>query len=319
MPMKYAYHDLSPGQFEDLLIVICQQLFGIAVQGFSTGPDGGRDAKFVGTAEQHPSKAEPWKGTTIIQAKHTLGYNATFSDSDFHSENSENTVLGKEIPRIKKLRTDKELDHYFLASNRRLSGLAEAAISKHIVQECGIPRESVYLVGIEQLDLYLKTYPQIVMIAGINAVDSPLLVSPDELADIIEALAEHKNVIGAVIASPSNRTGYDLKNQINNMTPDYARQQRKNYLKETRQIQQFLADPRNVDVLQQYETVVDEFQLQIIAKRKDYQTFDAIMEYLARLLFERDPVLNRNKKLTRAMLFYMYWNCDIGLSDAATI
>lgn len=69
-----------------------------------------------------------------------------------------------------------------------------------------------------------------------------------------------------------------------------------------------------------YESVIDEFQLKIIAKRKDYQTFDEVMEYLVDLLFNRDPVLRQNfhKRLTRAVLFYMYWNCDIGDVDDAS-
>jgi len=29
-----------------------------------------------------------------------------------------------------------------------------------------------------------------------------------------------------------------------------------------------------------YESAVEEFELKIIAKRKDYQTFDDVMEYL---------------------------------------
>ncbi len=38
------------------------------------------------------------------------------------------------------------------------------------------------------------------------------------------------------------------------------------------------------------------------------------MEYLIDLLFARDPILRKreHKRLTRAVLFYMYWNCDIG-------
>jgi hypothetical protein len=45
------------------------------------------------------------------------------------------------------------------------------------------------------------------------------------------------------------------------------------------------------------------------------------MEYLVDLLFSRDPILRQHghKRLTRAVLFYMYWNCDIGeVSDAKT-
>ena len=47
--MKFAYEDLSDDQFESLIVFLCQRLLGISVQGFAKGPDGGRDAKFVGT------------------------------------------------------------------------------------------------------------------------------------------------------------------------------------------------------------------------------------------------------------------------------
>ena len=120
--MKFAYEDLSDDQFEVLIVLLCQRLLGIAVQGFAKGPDGGRDAKFVGTAELHPSKAAPWVGTVIVQAKHTNGYNRSFSELDFYSTSSSNTVVGKEVPRIKKLRDAKQLDHYMLFANRRLTG-----------------------------------------------------------------------------------------------------------------------------------------------------------------------------------------------------
>ena len=34
-------------------------------------------------------------------------------------------------------------------------------------------------------------------------------------------------------------------------------------------------------------------------------------------LFARDAVLSRHRQLTRALVFYMYWNCDIGEGDDA--
>jgi hypothetical protein len=103
------------------------------------------------------------------------------------------------------------------------------------------------------------------------------------------------------------------------MSAEYAEAQRKRYLKETAQIRAFLAAPENLDLLRAYESVVDEFQLKIIAKRKDHQTCDAVMEHLVDLLFNRDPILRQraHKRLTRAVLFYMYWNCDIGETDNA--
>jgi hypothetical protein len=147
--MKFAYEDLSDGQFENLIVFLCQQLLGISVQGFAKGPDGGRDAKFVGTAELHPSKAAPWVGTTVVQAKHTNGYNRNFSDSDFFNTTAQSTVLGKEIPRIKKLRENKQLDHYMLFANRRLAGNAESEIREYLAAQSGIPTSSIYLCGIE--------------------------------------------------------------------------------------------------------------------------------------------------------------------------
>ena len=319
--MKFDYEDLSDAQFETLVVFLCQRLLGISVQGFAKEPDGGRDAKFVGTAELHPSRAAPWVGTTIIQAKHTSGYNRSFSESDFFSTTAQNTVLGKEIPRVKKLRENKQIDHYVLFANRRLAGNAESEIRAYLAKQCGIPASSIYLCGLEQLEVWLKTFPDVAGKADLDPIDSPLTVSPDDLAEVVQALARQRNEVSAVLDDPpTTRVKYAQKNALNDMTAEYAKAQLKRYLKETAQIQAFLAAPENLELLRMYESVVDEFQLKIIAKRKDYQTFDAVMEYLVDLLFNRDPVLRQHahKRLTRAVLFYMYWNCDIGeVGDAA--
>ena len=272
--MKFVYEDLSDDQFEVLIVLLCQRLLGIAVQGFAKGPDGGRDAKFV----------------------------------------------GKEVPRIKKLRDAKQLDHYMLFANRRLTGNSETEIRDHIAAECGVPASSIYLCGLEQLELWLKRFPEVAQEANLDAVDSPLIVSPDDLAEVVQALARQKDGLTALLDDPPTvRVTYEEKNTLNNMTAAYAKEQRRKYLKETAQIRTFLAAPENIELLRMYESVVDEFQLKILAKRKDYQTFDEIMEYLVDLLFNRDPVLRQHahKRLTRAILFYMYWNCDIGEVDDA--
>lgn len=314
--MKYAYEDLSDTQFETLIIFICQYLLGISVQAFAQGPDGGRDAKFVGTADLHPSKSAPWIGVTIIQAKHTNGFNRSFSESDFFSKSSSCNIVSEEIPRIAKLRASGELDNYMLFANRRLTGNAESDIRAHISKKCEIPSESIYLCGLEQLEILLKRFPDVPSRADLDPVDSPLIVSPDDLADVVEALArQRENLSGLLDDPPTPRVTYEQKNAVNNMSADYARSQRRKYLKETETIRAFLAAPENLELLRMYESVVDEFQLKIIAKRKDYQTFDEVMEYVVDLLFGRDPTLRQHKRLTRAILFYMYWNCDIGETD----
>jgi hypothetical protein len=208
-------------------------------------------------------------------------------------------------------------------ANRRLAGNAQTAIIAYISGSTGIPPTSIYLCGLEQLEVWLKTFPDVATLANLDLVDSPLIVSPDDLAEIVHAFARQRDSIKAVLDDPPilRVVSYEQKNAINNMTKEYAAEQRKKYLKETAQIQAFLAAPENSDLLQLYESVVDEFQLKITAKRKDYQTFDAVMEYLVDLLFGRDPILRQraHKRLTRAVLFYMYWHCDIGdAGDAKT-
>src|ERR1700690_783444 len=142
--MKFAYEDLSEDDFEKLIVLVCQQLLGISVKGFAKGPDGGRDAKFVGTAELHPSKAAPWVGTTIIQAKHTVVYNRNFSETDFHNPKPDTkSVINDELPRITKLRKSKELDHYMLFANRRLAGNAQSEIVAYISKASDIPQASI--------------------------------------------------------------------------------------------------------------------------------------------------------------------------------
>lgn len=320
--MKYPYEDLSDEQFERLIVCICQRLLGISVQGFAKGPDGGRDAKFVGTAQLHPSTAAPWIGTTIIQAKHTNGYNKNFSETDFFSTANKNTILGKEIPRIQKLRKANKLDHYMLFANRRLAGNAESEIRSYMAAQCNIPEESIYLCGLEQLEIWLKRFPEAAKEADLDPIDCPLIVSPDDISEVVQALARQMEGLTAVLDDPpTERVSYEQKNILNNMSDEYAKTQRKKYLKETAQIKTFLASPENIDLLRMYESVVDDFQLKIIAKRKEGQQFDNVMEYLVDLLLGRDPILRQHthKRLMRAMLFYMYWNCDIGDNgDAAS-
>ncbi|RIV79183.1 ABC-three component system protein [Pelagerythrobacter aerophilus] len=318
--MKFAYEDLSEDQFEKLIVLLCQRLLGMSVKGFAKGPDGGRDAKFVGTAELHPSTAAPWTGTVIVQAKHTNGYNRHFGEADFYSPKSKDTVIGKEVPRIAKLRTEKQLDHYMLFANRRLAGNADQNITQHIAKKCGLPEGSIYLCGLEALELFMKQFPEVPGLAELDPLDSPLIVSPDELAVVVQAIASNEADLSAVLdAPPAERTSYDTKNALNNMSADYAAALRKRYLKDTAQIRTFLAAPENLEILKSYEATAEEFQMKIISKRKEFQNFDTVMEYLLDLLFHRDPILRQkqHKRLTRAVLFYMYWNCDIGEAAVA--
>lgn len=316
--MKIEYEDLGPDQFERLIVCLCQELFGLGVQNFSKGRDGGRDAKFIGTAQKFPSKIDSWCGVTIIQAKHTNGYNANCSSPDFFSIKNSNSIIGQELPKIEKLRAAGELDNYILFTNRRLSANKSTEISNCISSSCGLSIDNVHLCGVETLDMLLHKFPHVIKQAAIDPVDFPLNLSPYELAEIIESLATNF-IDTAADVLPVDRVYYENKNSINNMTPEYANLIRKRYLKYTDQIQEFLSNPQNYVLLNKYMLTIEEFQEKIIAKRKNYQSFDEVMNYMVDFLINRDYVLKKNIRLTKAMLFYMYWNCDIGeTSDVST-
>ena len=96
------------------------------------------------------------------------------------------------------------------------------------------------------------------------------------------------------------------------MSQGSAKAYRQRYLKDTAQVTSFLASPENHGLMLKYEDAIDEINFKIIAKRREYQSFDDVINYLVDLLISRDPILRKHKKLTRLIVFYMYWNCDIG-------
>jgi len=312
--MRFQYHELYNQQFEELVVQICLKLLGLGVQPFSSGPDGGRDARFQGTAAKFPSTQKPYSGMFVVQAKHTENPIGKFSDTDF-SGNSAKAVITQEIPRIRRLVTAMELDHYLLFSNRRLAGTIDATIRKRIINETGA--KTVELFGIERIDMILKDYPSILSIANISEVNAPLRVTPDDFAEIIIALSRTKDTFS--IASEEfkkiARTKFDRKNVINNLSDDFARHIRKEYLKDFEGLRSFLANPQNDDILTRYTESAIEFNEQIIVHRDEFTSLDKVLLYIQKLLWERDGDLARNKRLTKLVLYYMYWNCDIGEED----
>lgn len=161
-----------------------------------------------------------------------------------------------------------------LFANRRLANNAENEIREYLAAQSDIPASSICLGGLEQLKILLKTFPDVAVRTNLDPIDSPLIVSPDDLAEVVQALARQKDGVTTLLDEPPTaRMTFKQKNILNNMSTDYAKAQRRRYLKETAQIRAFLAAPENLDLLHLYESVVDEFQLKIIAKRKDYQTF----------------------------------------------
>ena len=289
-------------------------LVGGWVQGFSAGPDGGRDARFDGTAQEIPSRAALWKGKIIVQAKHTSKINAKFSEPDFYNakNNNNSAIITGEIPKIKKLLDDKELDYYLLFSNRDQSGNIESDVRRFISEKTGLADNRIMLCGNELMEGWLKMFPEVVRETKIDLIDCPLNVSPKDLAEVILLLDKYKEEITSVtnLQIPP-RTPLAEKVKLNEMTEEYAEQIRK-HIPNFGDIQNFL---ESVDESRErYEAVVEEFNAKIIATRTDFPTFDKVIEYIFDLCTNRDPDLSgyKRRRLLRQLLYYMFWFCDIG-------
>jgi hypothetical protein len=315
--VSYPFEDLDDSQFERVVVQCMRKLFGVAVQGFGPGPDGGRDARFQGTAARFPSEASPWRGLTVGQAKHTAAVNGHFSEPRFGSD-AKTSILSVEIGRLNKLKAKDELDFYILFSNRRLGGNVAPALEGRVAAEVGLDKQHVHFVGIERLNELLYEYPDIIRLAKIDPVDSPLLPTSQDLAEVILAIA-HELGPREVEPRPVERLRYEEKNELNSMSDDFAEELSGRYLGYTTRIEEFLAAPENAEILERYEAAVEDFQLKIVAKRADYQSFDDVFNYLVDTLRKRDPILaGRGRvRLVRTMLFYMYWHCDMGKQPGA--
>ena len=306
--MRYPYYDLRDGDFEDLVVLLCAHLLGPGVQPFSTGPDGGRDARFAGTADRFPSASSNLSGQFVIQAKHTEHPFARLSDPDF-SGDSDSSTLSKEIVRVRNLVGRGEVEHYILFTNRRVAGQADEMVRKRVLEETSV--QTAYVIGVEGLDLQLKLAPQIEAAARLTELRAPFRVSSDHLAEIISALVAQKDSF-VEVRGPEPRVPFERKNEINNLSADFAKLIRRNYLSHFPRVSAFLADPRNDRYVEHYEEAVAEFNEQIVAYADELDSMDKVLVNLHRILTQRDPILARHVRGTKLVLYYMYWHCDLG-------
>lgn len=321
--MKIVYEDLLDEQFEDLVIAICRRLFGEGVTGFARGKDGGRDAKFHGKAECFPSSQSPWKGVTVIQAKHTYSRNSHYRENNFFSPTSDSAELTIEANRAKALYRNGNLDNYILFANRKLTALTELELQDWFSENTGIPKESLHFVGIEELERARKRFPEIIDEAEINAATYPLLVDPDGLAEVVERMAKKisASTTKDSIESDTFRLPHAEKNKLNNISDQYAEEMRRRFLKHSHQMDDFFADPINSKYAQLYKNACDDFQMKFLAKfpKKSDTGFAPAMESFIQHLVSSDFILKKHISITRALVYYMYWQCEIGRKpDAST-
>jgi hypothetical protein len=314
--MKYNYSELSYTQFEHVVTHICYKLFGIGTSTFADGRDGGRDARFDAIANIYPSERKPWSGLTIIQAKHTSGFNKKFSDDDFF--NNKTSQINKEIPKICTLIQEDSLQNYILFSNRKLSANYNEDILNHISINTGLDKENIALIGIDQIEELLKAFPQIVDATDLHPFDMPLNIDPDELAEVILAInsgisALNTNDLDMTI----NRVAFNEKNKINNLGESYANTIL-DQIESLAVIREYLSMPENDEALTRYRESAAELKAKISIYIRDLDKFDFVIDFVIDLLISRDSDCKKHRFLTRIVIYYMYYNCDIGANHVAT-
>ncbi|MBU0701199.1 hypothetical protein KKE26_07920 [bacterium] len=305
--MKYPLHELTDKEFEKLVALICEQILGTGTITFSAGKDGGRGAEFTGRANKFPSKAKPWEGRFIIQAKHTTKPIASCSDSDFK------TILKKEVnEKVKILKEEGKVDYYLLFTNRKLSGIQSTKIDNFIDENAEVENR---IIGEEHIQLWLQEYPQIAKTLDLDKLLLPLQFYEEDLKGIIIAFANTKILSEKIkkITDDISRIDIERKNELNKMSKEYFDLVFKKSFSEFGQIKSFLEDPRNRELKDGYDNTISDLQAKITVSREEYETFEKIIEYLFDFIFENNVEQLRNqRRLIRVFFHYMYFNCDIG-------
>lgn len=307
--MRYPLYDLSWQEFENVAISICEEILGIGTIKFADGKDGGRDAKFIGTANHFPSAASPWSGKFIIQAKHTTNIVSSCSDSEF------NTLLKKEVESIKKLKDDDKIDNYMMFTNRKLTGLQDPKIEDFIQVELEINNQ---ILGIERIQKWLQDYPKIVKKHKLDNLLLPLQFYEEDLKDIIVSFSDidFSNDDLQEIKRKNDKIKIEDKNRLNSLSEKYFNHSLKRSIKEFAEIEHFFKSPKNSKLARMYDNTIDDIQSKILVKRSEFYTFEQVLEYLYDyMLNKHELVLKDNRRLIRVFLHYMYFHCDIGLTE----
>jgi ABC-3C protein len=308
--IPYRLYELNDQEFEELVIQVCMRILGTGTFKFATGPDGGRDGRFTGTAKSYPSESDPLKGKFIIQAKHTTNAAATCSDGEFLR------IVKEERPRIVALAAKDELEHYLLFTNRRLAANMAAKLRKGLLT---IPKlKSADLLARETINSHLIANKEIWQDLHFDTNLRPFRVNPDDLVAVMQGFqkAVARNPPQSSGATNFEHTKKEKKNRINKLTKAYYEYLQSDSLPYFDGIKKFLEDPRNEFLRTIYHDAADELKGKIITFRDEFEKFDEVLTYLHDEIVNSNGVTRGRKRLVRIFLHYMYFDCDIGQKNA---
>lgn len=308
MPRDYRLYELSDAEFEGIVVQICVRWLGQGVTPFAPGRDGGRDAKFHGTAACFPSPTNPHSGHFVVQAKHVNERDRSCSDKEFLR------VLKDEYPKIKRLIAEKICDHYIVFTNRRLPGGADEKLTKELM---ALDLKSAYIAGVERCHLALDEYAAIGDSLPNRRDVLPFRFNPDDLKEVISALHDYVDD-GAKRAFDSARDFEKVrlkngKNRINGLSEDYYQEIIiADSMPHFEKVDRFLKNPRNAPLAALYHDAADELKQKILVNRAHFESFDKVFAFLYEEIQKERAALHGKRRMISILLHYMYFNCDIG-------
>lgn len=309
MNIRYPLYNLNDDDFEKLTALICKKVLGPGTIVFSKGTDGGRDGKFTGKANKFPSESAPWEGKFIIQAKHTTIPTASCSDSNFQ------TILKKELPKLKKLKKQNKIDFYIVFTNRKLSGLQDPKIEDLIDENVGVKN---CILGEETIQLCLQEHTEIVKALGLNKLLMPLEFYEKDLQKVVIAFSKANIPKEALktIQSDLKRIPIEEKNELNALGKEYFDNVLKASYSDFDKITSYLNDPKNNEYKIMYDNTIRDLQAKIFLKINNFYAFEEIIEYICDYILDiNDTKLLNNRRLIRVFIHYMYFYCDIGKKE----
>lgn len=281
------------------------QILGFGTVSFSPGKDGGRDGRFAGTASHFPSDASPASGKFVIQSKHTTVPGASCSDSAFQ------TLFAAELPKVAALASEGELEYYMLFTNRSLTGGMEKKLVKQLVKIDGV--KGAWVLADDPIRQHLDLHPDLWKSMGFLEPHG-FRFEPDDISEVVRAF---HTVVGANpipngSASNFNFVEKELKNKVNGLSKAYYEYMKRDSLPSFGRIKEFLQDDRNEELRDFYHEAADELKQKIITFRAQFDSFDEVLTHVFDLIVSGNTMLRGKKRLVRAFLHYMYFDCDIG-------
>lgn len=310
---RYPLYDLDDKEFENLTTLLCRKILGEGVIPFAQGTDGGRDAKFNGKANLFPSESKPWEGKIVIQAKHTNKINASCSDSDFQRR-----LKNEVLPAIERLKSLNKIEYYLLFTNSRLPGKQDEKIEDLIDGKTEIPN---VVIADEKIQQWLQSYPDVVKEAKLHDLLKPLQFDESDLKNLIEAF--HK-VLPSADTLDKNAVDFSYiemgrKNELNKLSKDYFDNVMQRHYSYFESIRNFLKDPINKKLKEQFDDLVDELNAKITIYQNEYFAFEKLLDELYDYVVSNNQEFfgSGKKRLIRVFINYMYCNCFIGKKEDA--